>query len=87
MNILNVLHEYSKLEIYTGPNSAEKFMEYFESKVHRIYKLQKIMKKNVHTFEAIVMYVKIYLQRLIIKSCDHNYLTGKYRGAAHNKCN
>ena len=34
--------EYSKLEIYTGPNSAEKFMNYLESEVHIIYQLQKI---------------------------------------------
>ena len=36
--------EYSKLEIYTCPKSPEKFMEYLESEVHRIYQLQKINK-------------------------------------------
>ena len=36
--------EYSKLEIYTGPNSAEEFLKYLESEVHRIYQSQKINK-------------------------------------------
>ena len=40
--------EYSKLEVYTGPKSAEKFMEYLESEDHKIYQLQKI--NNICTF-------------------------------------
>ena len=39
MNILNLKY------IPTGPNSAEKFMKYLESEIHRIYHLKKINKK------------------------------------------
>ena len=43
--------EYSKLEIYSGSNSAEKFMKYLESEVHRIYQLQKINKNMLNSIE------------------------------------
>ena len=33
--------KYLKLKIYTGDDSAEKFVDYLKSEAHRIYKLQK----------------------------------------------
>ena len=87
--------QYSKLETYIGPNSAEKFIEYLKSEVHRIYKLLKINKpiylpqeKYKLYKEATVCYIchKAFTEENY-KVRDHNHLTGVFNGAAHNKCN
>ena len=76
--------QYSKLETYIGPNSAEKFIEYLKSEVHRIYKLLKINKpiylpqeKYKLYKEATVCYIchKAFTEENY-KVRDHNHLTG-----------
>ena len=90
------VEKYSKLEIYTGENCAEKFVEYLKSEAHRIYKLQKEnvpmnlteeQKQAYYNARSCYICDKPFIELKNNKVRDHNHLTGEFRGAAHYKCN
>ena len=88
--------KYSKLEIYTGKDRAEKFVEYIKSEAHRIWKLQKEnvpvnltneQQQNFYNARSCYICQKPLIDPEYNKVRDHNHLTGEFPGVAHYKCN
>ena len=84
------------LKIYRGKECVEKFVEYIEEEVKRLYatfprqpmkELTDVLQREHETAEKCHIYLKEFNDRRNRKVRDHCHYTGLYRGAAHNDCN
>ena len=87
--------KYSKLFKYTGEDASKKFVELITREVKRIYDILNI-NKPIHLSYALYQeWLKAQLCYVCGKEFnekdykvkDHCHITGRYRGAAHNRCN
>ena len=84
------------LKMYQGKECAEKFVEYIEEEVKRLYetfplqpmiRLTDALKREHEAAEKCHICLKEFNDRRNRKVRDHCHYTGLYRGAAHNDCN
>ena len=82
--------------MYRGKDCVEKFVEYIEDKVKRLYakfpqkpmkKLTNVLKTEHEAAEKCHVCLKEFNDRRNRKVRDRCHYTGLYRGAAHNDCN
>ena len=84
-----------KLRIYTGKDASEKFVTFLNQDCQDIYNnylTKTIEMENLTDEENVTFYNAItchicgqYLNNDRVR--DHCHISGKYRGAAHNRCN
>lgn len=86
----------SKPLVYRGEFAAKKFVDYLytiANRVELLYKYNVPMspmsnEEILHQNKATNCYLcQCVFSKEVIKVCDHNHLTGKYRGAACRGCN
>ena len=84
------------LKMYRGKDCVEKFVEYIEEEVKRLYatfpqqpmtKLTDVLKREHEAAEKCHICLKEFNDPRNRKVRDHCYYSGEYRGAAHNNCN
>ena len=84
------------LKMYRGKDCVEKFVEYIEEEVKRLYetfprqpmtKLTDVLKREHEAAEKCHICLKEFNDPENRKVRDHCHYTGLYRGAAHNNCN
>ena len=84
------------LKIYWGKNCVEKFVEYIEEEVKRLYatypqqpmiELTDVLKRERKAAEKCHIRLKEFNDPQNKKVRDHCHYTGLYRWAAHNNCN
>ena len=84
------------LKMYRGKDCVEKFVEYIEEEVKRLYatfpqqpmtKLTDVLKREHEAAEKCHICLKEFNDPRNRKVRDHCHYTGLYRGAAHNNCN
>ena len=84
------------LKMYWGKDCVEKFVEYIEEEVKRLYetfprqpmtKLTDVLKREHETAEKCHVCLKEFNDPKNGKVRDHCHYTGLYQGAAHNNCN
>ena len=84
------------LKMYRGKNCVEKFVEYIEKEVKRLYetfprqpitKFTDVQKREHETAEKCHIYLKEFNDPKNRKVKDHCHYNDLYRGAAHNNCN
>ena len=83
------------LKVYRGKDCVEKFISYIQDEACRLYGLfpqkpiDKLTKKEWKSFnDSKTCHICLKdFNDLGDKVRDHCHYTGKYRGAAHNKCN
>ena len=84
------------LKMYRGKDCVEKFVEYIEEEVKRLYetfprqpmtKLTDVLKREHEAAEKCHICLKEFNDPKNKKVRDHCHYTGLYRGAAHNNCN
>ena len=84
------------LKIYQGKDCVEKFVEYIEEEVKRLYEtfprqpmteLTDVLKREHKAAEKCHTCLKEFNDRQNRKVRDHCHYTGLYRGAARNNCN
>ena len=82
--------------MYRGKDCVEKFVEYIEEEVKRLYAtfplqpmtgLADVLKREHETAEICHIWLKKFNDSKTKKVRDHCHYTGLYRGAAHNNCN
>ena len=84
------------LKMYRGKECVEKFVEYTEEEVKRLYttfprqpitKLTDVLKREHEAAEKSHICLKESVDQQNKKLRDHCYYTIEYRGAVHNNCN
>ena len=84
------------LKMYRGKDCVEKFIEYIEEEVKRLYatfpqkpmiELTDALKREHEAAEKCHVCLKEFNDPQIKKVRDHCYYTGLYRGVADNNCN
>ena len=84
------------LKMYRGKDCVEKFVEYIEEEVRRLYatfprqpmtRLTDVLKREHEAAEKCHICLKEFNDPRNRKVRDHCHYTGLYRGAAHNNCN
>ena len=84
------------LKMYREKDCVEKFVEYIEEEVKRLYetfprqpmtKLTDVLKREHETAEKCHVCLKEFNDPKNGKVRDHCHYTGLYQGAAHNNCN
>ena len=84
------------LKMYRGKDCVEKFVEYIEEEVKRLYetfprqpmtRLTDVLKREHKAAEKCHICLKGFNDPKNKKVRDHCHYTGEYRGAAHNNCN
>ena len=84
------------LKMYRGKDCVEKFVEYIEEEVRRLYatfpqqpmtKLTDVLKREHKAAEKCHICLKEFNDPKNKKVRDHCHYTGVYREAAHNNCN
>ena len=84
------------LKMYRGKNCVEKFVEYIEEEVKRLYatfpqqpmtKLTDVLKREHEAAEKCHICLKEFNDPRNRKVRDHCHYTGLYRGEAHKNCN
>ena len=84
------------LKMYRGKDCVEKFVEYTEEEVKRLYAtfpqrpmtgLTDVLKREHKAAEKCHICLKKLNDPKNKKIRDHCHYTGEYRGAAHNNCN
>ena len=84
------------LKMYRGKDCVEKFVEYIEEEVKRLYetfprqpmtRLTDVQKREHEAAEKCHICLKEFNDPRNRKVRDHCHYTGLYRGAAHNNCN
>ena len=84
------------LKVYRGKECDEKFVEYIEEEVKRLYatfpqrpmtRLIYVLKRGNEAAEKCHICLKEFNDRWSRKVRDHCHYTGLYWGAAHNNCN
>ena len=84
------------LKMYRGKECVEKFVEYIEEEVKRLYatflqqpmtELTDVLKREHKAAERCNICLKEFNDSQNKKVRDHCHYTGSYRGAAHNICN
>ena len=84
------------LRLYRGKDCVEKFVEYIEEEVKRLYKtfprqpmtrLTDVLKREHEAAEKCHICLKEFNDPRNRKVRDHCHYTGLYRGTAHNNCN
>ena len=84
------------LKMYRGKDCVEKFVEYIEEEVKRLYKtfpqqliiaLADVQKRGHETAGKCHICLKEFNNPKNKNVRDHCHYTGLYRGAAHNNCN
>ena len=82
--------------MYRGKDCVEKFVEYTEEEVKRLYEafpwqsmamLTDVLKREHEAAEKCHICLKEFNDPRNRKVRDHCHYTGLYRGAAHNNCN
>ena len=82
--------------MYQGKDFVEKFVEYTEEEVKRLYatfpqwlmtELTDMLKREHETAEKCHVCLKEFNDQQNRKVRGHCHYTGLYRGAAHNDCN
>ena len=84
------------LKMYRGKDCVEKFVEYTEEEIKRLYEafpwqsmamLIDVLKREHEAAEKCHICLKEFNDPENRKVRDHCHYTGLYRGAAHNNCN
>ena len=84
------------LKMYRGKDCVEKFVEYIDEEVKRLYaafpqqpmtELTDVLKREHEAAEKCHICLKEFNDRRNRKVRDYCRYTGLYRGAAHNNCN
>ena len=84
------------LKMYRGKDCVERFVEYIEEEVKRLYKtflqqpmiqLTDVQKREHETAKKCYICLKEFNEPRNRKARDHCHYTGEYRGAADNTCN
>ena len=84
------------LKLYRGKDCLERFVEYIEAEVKRLYEifpqqpmaeLMDILKREHEVAETCHICLKPFDDPANCKVRDHCHYTGLYRGAVHNNCN
>lgn len=85
--------DYKESVVYCGEDAAKKFMECMEKEVGEIDKIYRDNKPMTMTDGDKESFAASTLCRICggalreDKVRDHDHLTGRYRGVAHNQCN
>lgn len=85
--------DYKESVVYCGEDEAKKFMDCMEKEVGEIDTIYRDNKPMTMTDEDKESFAASTLCHICDgalgedKVRDHDHLTGRYRGAAHNQCN
>ena len=93
--VVSTASEYTKEPVvYRGPNVIETFLDRLIEEHHDINNTLKVIRPMVMSEEEVLQYNQATTCSICqepfgaeIPVRDHDHLTGKYRGAAHNECN